>query len=114
MSGSMFNVQRSKLKLKRVDLLNAQTGFFYGTLKWRGNAVMNLNVHDELLILFPGESRRSINGVESTLSGGSAFPGRIFFNFSAEAYSRNVALGFESTSMLYLVLNSSEKCQTRA
>jgi hypothetical protein len=114
MSGSMFNVQRSKLKLKRVDLLNAQTGFFYGTLKWRGNAVMNLNVHDELLILFPGESRRSINGVESTLSGGSAFHGRIFFNFSAEAYSRNVALGFESTSMLYLVLNSSERCQTRA
>ena len=68
MSGSTFNVQRSKLKLKRVDLLNAQTGFFYGTLKWRGNAVMNLNVHDELLILFPRESRRSINGVESTLS----------------------------------------------
>jgi hypothetical protein len=47
MSGSMFNVQRSKLKLKRVDLLNAQTEFFYGMLKWRGNAVMNLNVHDE-------------------------------------------------------------------
>jgi hypothetical protein len=55
--------------------------------------------------------------IDSTLSGASAFAEnlKIFVNFSAEAYySRKVTLGFESMSILYLVLNSSEKSRTRA
>ena len=45
---------RATNEFDRVNLLNGETGFFYSTLKWRGNAVKN--VDDELLVLFPRES----------------------------------------------------------
>lgn len=37
-----------------------------------------------------------------------------FFNFSHSWYSRTKALGFDLTSSLYLLANSSQKCFTRA
>ena len=52
--------------------------------------------------------------IDSTESGDSALAERIFFSLSHCAASRKVALGFESTSILYLVLNSAAKWRTSA
>ena len=54
---------RAANELDRIDLVNAQAGFFEGTLKWRRNAVKN--VHDELFIQLPLQSRRSVNVVHN-------------------------------------------------
>ena len=51
---------------------------------------------------------------DSTLSGASAFALKTFFSLSHPVDSRNTAFGEEMTSILYFVLNSSEKCWTRA
>ena len=52
--------------------------------------------------------------MDSTLNGASVFAERIFLTLSHPAASRKVALGFDKTSILYLVLNCSAKWLTRA